>query len=797
MKKSNNMDINEKQKSYARSMIIETGILCLLAGYLFLMVETCMMLKNLDIIEATKMAIEKLTGGQVFYFLPFAGFPRYTMALLILIVIVQFARYQTLKNKQHHDLNIAKGSSKWGTVKELVKRYAEYEGKDYHEAFGNIILSKNVMISTNTRKHFHALNCLVIGETGGGKSRYILKPNLLQMNCNYVVTDPKGAILQEVGDTLRRFGYEVKVFDLLNMGDCDTYNPLKYCHKESDIKKVVEAFIKNTNLDEKSSGGQDPFWDNSMNALLCACIGFLTQCPKGSNLPYAKTEEVTGGVLYEACFSNLCEMVRMANRKWTEKCGIRKYKDAALGDGKNNTANASELSAIFENLRVWEAERQGTTVDQMEKPYCLNEWDNFKIAPEKTSTTILMTTAVRMDAFNIEEVRNLTSSDSIDLEEFPNKKSAIFVITPTTDQTYNFLVSFLYTQLFDILYTTGTNSAGTKTMKLKSGELVRHFTKEDLAEGKLEMFQERLKTATVRKANGHGIIKGEGKDGKSYSIDDGWWEVALSNGDVVTRRPTKQMAEAYIKELAEAKVRPGNGNAIPFHTRFLLDEFVNTCEIPQFDMKLATMRSYEISATVIIQSITQLKEKREKTYETFDANCPEFVFLGGDEPSNNEYISKKLGKRTIRTQNVSSDGKKTSSNMNIEERDLMKPEELGMMPINQQIVIISHENPLMDEKYDWSSHKYYKYTNEYACDCGCYEAYRFDRSHYASQMAAVKPIYKPVQATASPNVEKLEKTNFLRTMMCTTMKDAAMKAADNLKQYISLEESSTASEVYA
>ena len=170
----------------------------------------------------------------------------------IMMGLFLFMGYTYDKLRVHHDINTLKGSSKWADIHELVSRFADFEGKDYKKAYNNAILSENMLMSINQGKHFHALNTLILGATGSGKSRYYLKPNLLQMNCSYVVTDPSGGILLENGETLRRFGYNVKVFDLVQMGNCDSYNPLKYCHKESDIKKIVQAFIKNTD----SSGGK-------------------------------------------------------------------------------------------------------------------------------------------------------------------------------------------------------------------------------------------------------------------------------------------------------------------------------------------------------------------------------------------------------------------------------------------------------------------------------------------------------------------------------------------------------------
>ena len=802
--------IKEKEADLLRTTVASTIFMMIIIIYVGWNVQAYASMQNardINIMDLFSGAIEEMTKNPL-YFWPI-NYPFYKTLLISLFApLFSLLGYTMNKLRVHHDVNTLKGSSKWADIPSLMHKFAEWEKKgnkeDYHQAYGNIILSKNVQISTNIKKHFHALNVLVIGETGGGKSRFILKPNLLQMNCNFVVTDPKGAILQECGEALRRFGYHVKVFDLIKMGDCDLYNPLKYCKKESDIKKVVQAFIKNTNLDNNGSGSKDPFWDDSMNAFLCACIGLLTQKPEGSDIPYAKIDDVIGGKdapHYEACFGNLCEFTRMANHAYNPQTSpIQLIEGASAGNTKNNTATGSDLAVIFENLRIYESKRQDCSPDEIVKPYCLKEWENFRIAPEKTSTTILMTTAVRMDAFNIEQVKNLTNTDTIDLYNFPKEKSVLFVITPTTDSTYNFLVSFLYTQMFDILYNTGTESAGTETLKLPNGELVKYFDATQAEAGEPAEFKEALKSATYERVEVTGKQQGErevkNKKGKKkkvkVTLDDAYYDIKLADGTWISRRPTKSEAKEYINALKNVKVQRGNGNAIPFHTRFLLDEFVNTAEVPEFDQKLSTMRSYEISCTVIIQSITQLKEKREKTYETFDGNCPEFVFLGGDENANNEYVSKKLGKQTVRGYNNSIGSKNSvTSSINVEERDLIKPEELGRLPFDEQIVILSHEDPIRDKKYDYPSHKNYKYTWDYACECGLDKVYRFDRSEYSKVATDFKAIWIPQKAVAVPNIMALTDELFKLHMYTQDNAEAKNVAVEGYKRQ-SFEDSSSA-----
>lgn len=768
--------------------------------------------RGLEIGEIISGSLSSLVKNPFFIF-PISGSVYvknivYVLSIWALIELMIFVYYQYSKIRIHHNINTIKGSAHWADIKELVEKFADFDGKKYKECYSNVILSENFQMSLNASKHYHALNTLILGATGSGKSRYFLKPNLLQMNASYVITDPSGGILQENGETLRRFGYNVKVFDLVQMGNCDTYNPLKYCKKESDIKKVVQAFIKNTDpTGGKGGGNKDPFWDDAMNAFMCACIAFLTTCPEGSDIPYAKIPEVTGGSCYEACFSNLCELTRMANKKYEIDCGIKLGDNVRLGDGKNNTANASELAAIFENLRMYEAKRQDTTPDLMNKPYCLREWENFRIAPEKTSTTILMTTAVRLDPFNIEQVRKLTESDTLDLTNFGNQRDVLFVITPTNDRTFNYLVNFLYTQLFDILYQNGeTKSAGSFDLKLPNGELVHHFPKA-LANGDINNVKPLVKNYTnvkVERVEGKGNLTGHktvkkkkyfGLFGKivkkkvNCKFDDGWFDI-ISNetGEIVSRRPTKSLAEEYVKMLQEAKLIPGNGKSVPTHVRFLLDEFPNLGEIPEFKEKLATMRKYEISCTVICQSITQLKGMYPDDYEVIDANCPQKIFLGGDENSNNEYLSKKLGTATVKSMSNNLDNKKASSGYQVDAKELMKSDELGRIPFSDEIVLIYGENPIYDKKYDYPAHKNYKYTHDYACDIDLHEAVVFDRSKYHN-INTGPSIYKFEVVEAIPVISHLTSMNqicaILRTNDYNKAEDIAINGAVSLEDELS------------
>lgn len=772
-------NMEDMKKDFKQTYIIEAIVLGIGCMYFFLSVYAYMAdHPRADLFSAMGEMWTDI-GENPFYFFPvrYDLMPSIGFTLLVeMFVILQYTYGQL---RLHANPLKTKGRTVWGDAKEFTSRYAEkvkipnaitkfikvpsflksllpfLRDKEAAEpAYNNAMMSKNFWTSIDAEKHFKALNTLILGSSGAGKTRFWLKPNLLQMNCSYAITDPKGEILDSCGEILRRNGYNIKIFDIVEQGNCDTYNPLKYCRKESDIKKIVTAFMKNTDTSGGKGGNKDPFWDDSMSAFLCAAIGFLVSKPEGSDLPYAQIPEVTGGKCYEAVFPNLCELTRMANKKWTKNSGIELAQGVELGDGKNATANASELAAIFENLRAYEAKRQGCSQDMIEKPYCLREWENFRIAPEKTSTTILMTAAVRLDPFNIEQIKNLTCSDTMDLDSFAIQKTALFLIMPATDRTYNFLLAFIYTQLFDILYQFGEKKIdGSKYLSMKNGEFVKWFSREEVKEGKADEFMDAVKTATAKKIVINGEKRGEDKKtNKIVKFDDSYYEIILEDGTVLTRRQTKKDADAFLTELKTLHLQNGVVPKLPMHFRFLIDEFPNIGEIPDFKGILSTVRGYNVSATVICQTITQLKGIYPDDYEQIDANCPFTVFLGGDENSNNEYLSKKIGSTMITGMNNSVDQKKVNSSYNTDEAKLLNPEDLGRIPFDHEVVMVYGEMPIYDKKFDLVDHRYYKQSKEYLKKCNI-DAMNFERTAYGEKMQKNNRLtYIPEKPSAVPEV---------------------------------------------
>ena len=465
----------------------------------------------------------------------------------------------------------AMGSAKWNTdFKAYNKKYTDPQGDPSNGGKNNMIISQNVFLSMNSRQTMRNNNILVVGGSGSGKSRFMVKPNILQANCNYVITDPAGELLESTGRFLESEGYEIKVFNLVEMTKSDRYNPFAYIRDDVGVLMMINCLIKNTTPVGQSGG--DPFWEKSETALLQALVFYLIKYrPK-----------------HQQNFTSVMKLLRAAEID------------------ENNPNAKSKLDKIFDDVAVSDP-----------NSIALKQYLTFKMGAGKTLKSILISTSVRLTVFNMKQIENLTKEDTIDLGSLGEGKKALFVIIPAADSTYNFLVSMMYSQLFETLY----------------------FVAETKYEGK------RLKTPV----------------------------------------------------------------------RFLLDEFANIGQIPEFTKKLATMRKYEISCTIILQNLAQIKTAYKDDWESIVGNCDSFLFLGGQEYSTLEYISKELGKKTIRTKSYGTSlGKQKSSSKNRQEqgRELMTPDEIARMPQDECIVIIRGLYPFNDKKFDYTKHKNYPRTGD-------------------------------------------------------------------------------------
>ncbi|NLD48088.1 MAG: type IV secretory system conjugative DNA transfer family protein [Clostridiaceae bacterium] len=469
----------------------------------------------------------------------------------------------TLSGRNNFLVGMEYGSSKWGTPKDI----ANFTDKIYSR---NILFTKTEMMSLDTRKTFRNNNVLVIGGSGSGKTRFFVKPNLMQLHSSYVITDPKGSLIKECGKMFQDAGYRIKVLNLIDMKSSDKYNFFSYINDEKDILKLVTNLITNTNAPNSKNAGD--FWEKSETALLQALFGyvFFEALPEEKNI------------------GTVMEMLRLAE--------VREDQE----DFK------SPLDILFESLKAENPEH-----------FACKQYDLFKLAAGKTAKSILVSVGVRLSPFNITVVSDMLSEDTIAIDTIGDEKTALFVIIPDSDRTFNFISAIMYQQLFDTLFLKAENEYGGR---------------------------------------------------------------------------------------------------LPYHVRFLLDEFANIGQIPNFEIYIATMRSREISVNVILQNVAQLKNLYKDSWETITGNCDTLLFLGGKEQSTLEYISKMVGKTTIdlKTTNESK-GQSGSYSINnqVLGRELITPSEVGLLGGTECILSIRGIPPFKSQKFDITKHNKYKELSDY------------------------------------------------------------------------------------
>lgn len=552
----------------------------------------------------TELVFEQVkAGGNAVMFPVFTAFG---IGLYVLMKITGKKKFHR-KGEEH-------GSSRWANKKEIAslldkppkKKKGEKKPRDQPKPKkgefvmdNNIILTNDVKMSLNTRQTRKNLNVMVIGGSGSGKSRFYVKPNLMQANTSYVCTDPKGELLRSTGKMLESYGYKIKVFNLIDMAHSHNYNPFNYIYdvdgnySATAVIKMVNILMKNTS--KEGGGGGDQFWDDSTKALLAALCFYLVECEDKS-------------------MQNCSEVMKLL-KKAEVKEGSDDYQsdldlifDALEFPDKYKTEEA-EHNEQFKSLNLIDLAK---TAKPANRYMCLKYYKDFKKAAGDTAKSILISTAVRLQAFNIPEVMDLTCCDNIHLEIIGDEKTVMYIIIPSSDDTFNFLAAMMYTQLFDVLY--------------------------DRANFK-------------------------------------------------------------------------HGGRLPFHVRCLLDEFANVGTIPRFEELLATMRSMEISANVIIQNLSQLKKMYKDSWENVLGNCDSLLFLGGQEPTTLEHVSKTLGKETIDTRSHNrTRGKNgsTSENDGILGRELMTVDELKVMKDNECILFVRGIYPFFCDKFVIEKHPNYK-----------------------------------------------------------------------------------------
>lgn len=501
------------------------------------------------------------------------------MGIAILLVL------NNENNRKKFRQGVEHGSAEWGTPKKDLKGM-------YNEADD----SKNILFSEHTKmaldnadtsnfKFHRNKNAIVVGGSGSGKTRFFVKPNIMQMNSDYVITDPKGDILNELGYMLRaEKNYDIRVLNLIDFDKSMRYNPLAYVKNEQDILKLVETLIKNTS----GKDAKEDFWVNTEKLLYQALLGAIME--------FFQPEDRHLGTLADL---------------------------TSLFEVKENDENyVSVVDEMF--LQIEEHDPNA---------FCVKQYRAFKIAAGETAKSILISCSTRLAPLNIPAVRELLSTDEVQVDQIGNlpltdkkgniqydknnnviyRPTALFIIIPDTDRTFNFIVSMMYTQMFNMLVT-----------------------------------------------------------------------------------------------IADTQF---NGR-LPRHVRFILDEFANIGEIPEFQTLIATIRSREISATPILQTLSQLKNIYKDSSDTIVGNCDTLVFLGGKEESTLKMISGQLGKETIDDYNTSRTRSQSDSygqNYSKLGRELMTPDELQKMDRSKAIVMITNLPPFIDNKFNIEDHPNYKY----------------------------------------------------------------------------------------
>ena len=475
--------------------------------------------------------------------------------------------YQKKKNAKKFRQGVEYGSARWGKSKD-IEPYLD-------EKFdNNILLTNTERLTMNSRpknpKYARNKNVLVVGGSGSGKTRFFVKPNLMQMHSSYVVTDPKGTVLVECGKMLEKNDYEIKVLNTINFKKSMHYNPFAYLRSEKDILKLVQTIMANTKGEgEKST---EDFWCKAERLYYTALIGYLY---------YEAPEE-------EQNFQTLLA-----------------YIDASeVREEDENFKNAVDY--IFDELE-----------ETKPNHFAVRQYRKYKLAAEKTAKSILISCGARLAAFDIEELRNLMEYDEMGLDTIGDKKTALFIIISDTDDTFNFVVAMMYTQLFNLL---------------------------------------------------------------CDKADDVY------------------------------------GGRLPVHVRCLLDEFSNIGQIPKFEKLIATIRSREISASIILQAKSQLKAIYKDHADTILGNCDSELFLGGKEGTTIKELSENLGKETIDLYNTSetrSNQKSFGLNYQKLGKELMSRDELKVMDGGKCILEIRGARPFYSDKFDITKHKNYKQLSDY------------------------------------------------------------------------------------
>jgi len=522
--------------------------------------------------DASKKLLHLMDGLTAAFSSPLPSFHPADLAVgIFLAAVLRLAVYVRGRNAKKFRKNMEYGSARWGKAED-IKPYIDPVFEN------NIILTQTERLTMNSRpknpKTSRNKNVLIVGGSGSGKTRFFIKPNLMQCDSrdyptSFVVTDPKGSIVVECGKLLRRRGYRIKILNTINFRKSMRYNPFAYIHSEKDILKLVTTLISNTKGEGKAG---DDFWVKAETLLYTALIGYIHY--------EAPVEEQNFATLIE--FINASE-VREDDEEF-----------------KN------PVDLMFEELAK-------------EKPnhFAVRQYKKYKLAAGKTAKSILISCGARLAPFDIQELRDLTAYDELELDTLGDCKTALFIIISDTDDTFNFLVSMAYTQLFNLL---------------------------------------------CEKAD-----------------------------------------DVY-------------GGRLPVHVRCLIDECANIGQIPKLEKLMATIRSREISACLVLQAQSQLKSLYKDNADTIIGNCDCSIFLGGKEPTTLKELAAALGKETIDTFNTGeSRGREVSHSLNYQKlgKELASVDELAVLDGGKCILQLRGVRPFLSDKYDITQHPNYKYLSDY------------------------------------------------------------------------------------
>ena len=481
-------------------------------------------------------------------------------ALLIRLIV-----YVKGKNAKKFRKNLEYGSARWGKPEDI----APYVDPKFEN---NVILTRTERLMMSNRpkdpKTARNKNVLVVGGSGSGKTRFFIKPNLMQLHSSYVVTDPKGSIAVECGKLMLRNGYKVKIFNSINFKKSHHYNPFAYIHSEKDILKLVTTLIANTKGDGKSG---DDFWQKAETLLYTALIGYIH---------YEAPEE-------EQNFATLIEFIN------------------AMEVREDDETFENNVDLAFKELASREPNH-----------FAVRQYKKYKLAAGKTAKSINISCGARLAPFDIQELREITMYDELELDTLGDRKTALFLIMSDTDSTFNFLISMIYSQLFNLL---------------------------------------------CEKAD-----------------------------------------DVY-------------GGRLPVHVRCLIDECANIGQIPNLEKLMATIRSREISACLVLQAQSQLKALYKDNADTIIGNCDSSIFLGGKEPGTLKELNQALGKETIDTFNTGeSRGREVSHSLNYQKlgKDLATIDELAVLDGGKCILQLRGVRPFLSDKYDITKHPNYKYLSD-------------------------------------------------------------------------------------